>query len=72
VIYEYKQTSIVHDFERLNENISTKTKQFNDAKWNVEQQTNKLNEEIASALYELENEYYSSIKLYSTTASRFQ
>jgi hypothetical protein len=72
MITELKHSILVNDFETLNENIQKQTEVYNKQCTNqchlhltqigetAEPVIQRLNKEITEALYELENEYYSS------------
>lgn len=60
LISDIKQFLILNDFPSVNEAISQKTKMCRAVQENIDQKLTALRDDMASELYDLEEEYYSS------------
>ena len=58
---DLKQYQILNDFPSVNEAIERNTKLFKDLQQENDRKLMTLRDDISSELYELEEEYYSSI-----------
>jgi len=60
MITELKHSILINDFETINENVERLTDQYKNNTSRMIPHIHTLNREITDALFELENEYYSS------------
>jgi mediator of RNA polymerase II transcription subunit 22 len=61
LVADLKQYQILNDFPSVNEAIERNTKVFKDLQQENDRKLMTLRDDISSELYELEEEYYSSI-----------
>ncbi|KAK0042331.1 mediator of RNA polymerase II transcription subunit 22-like isoform X2 [Biomphalaria pfeifferi] len=61
LVSDLKQFLILNDFPSVNEAISHNAKMYKENQINIDMKLMKLRDEMAADLYELEDEYYSSL-----------
>ena len=70
LVSDLKQYLILNDFHSVNEAITTNSKHFRTIQKGVDANLMKLRDEMAMDLYELEEEYYTSLYKNQTILNR--